>query len=61
MIKVIFVDQSAGMVEVSLLNDLIAEGKIAAFCGPIGWTDVNEVQVDAFAKEYNNPEEGEKA
>ena len=44
MIKVIYVEQSAGKVKDSRLNDLIAKGKIAAFCNADGWENVMNKQ-----------------
>ena len=40
MINVIYVNQTSGKIEDSLLRDLIAKGEIAAFCSPHGWVDV---------------------
>ena len=39
-VKVLYFDQTAGEVEDSFLNDLIAKRQIAAFCGSSGWVDV---------------------
>ncbi len=40
MVKVIYVDQGAGRIKDSRLQNLIAMGKIAAYCGPQGWVSV---------------------
>ena len=43
-IKVLYVDQTSGKVEDSLLDDLIAKGEIVAFCSSRGWIDVRSEQ-----------------
>ena len=56
MIKVIFVDQSAGEIADSRLGDLIAKGKIAAFCSPDGWVEVQAEQVSDVAADQQKLE-----
>ncbi len=47
MVKVIYVDQSAGKIAESRLDDLIAKGKIAAFYGSDGWVAVKSAQISS--------------
>jgi hypothetical protein len=57
MIKVLYVDQTSGLVEDSLLDDLIAKGKIAAFCIADGWVNVTSERVSGIAVEQENTKE----
>jgi len=59
-VKVLYLDQTAGGVEESFLNNLIAKGKIAAFCGSSGWIDVKAEEVSGFAPEQNERRKGER-
>jgi hypothetical protein len=59
MIKVIYVDQSAGRIADSRLDDLIAKGKIAAFFSLDGWVDVEAGQItDVVMGQPNLKERG---
>ena len=42
LIKVIYLDASAGEVDSKLLHDLIAEGKIVAFHRSDGWVEIGK-------------------
>ena len=42
LIKVIFLDASAGEIDSKLLHNLIAEGKIVAFCRTDGWVEIGK-------------------
>ncbi len=54
MVKVIYVDQSAGKIMDSRLDDLIAKGEIAAFYGSDGWISVKAGQISgAMAGQHN--------
>ncbi len=57
MVKVIYVDQSAGKIKDSRLDDLIAAGKIAAFCGPHGWISVTGESLSDGEMELGNTKE----
>ena len=57
MVKVIYVDQSAGKVTDSQLNDLIAKGEIAAFYGSDGWVDVRTAQRSGYLTDKQNVKE----
>ncbi len=59
MVKVIYVDQSAGRIKDSRLHDLIALGKVAAYCGPSGWISVTGEDVSHIAEEFEHSKEGE--
>ena len=56
-IKVIYVDQTSGLVEDSLLDDLISKGKIAAFYSSRGWVDFMNEQVSNISEEVKDPKE----
>jgi hypothetical protein len=51
MIKVLYVDQTSGLVEDSLLDDLRAKGKIAAFCSSLGWINVRSERISGITVE----------
>ena len=57
MIKVIYVDQTAGKVKDTRLNDLIAKGKIAAFCISDNWVNVMNKQVSGIAEGQESAKE----
>jgi hypothetical protein len=40
MVKVLFLNNTAGEVNISQLNDMIKNSRIAAYCGPNGWVVV---------------------
>jgi hypothetical protein len=56
MVKVIYVEQTAGKVTESRLNDLIAKGKIAAFCSSHGWVNVMSEQRIGYCSGVRKPE-----
>lgn len=56
-VKVIYIDQTAGKVEDTVLNDLIAKGEIAAFCSSRGWVSVTSDRVPGIAVEQENTKE----
>lgn len=56
MIRVIFTDKSSGTVEDYLLDDLIAKGKVAAFCRSSGWVDVKSSRLRGMGGTHNGPE-----
>ncbi len=60
MVRVIYVDQSAGKITASRLDDLIAEGKIAAFYDSDGWVDVMSELSGMLIDQQNLRERGKK-
>jgi hypothetical protein len=42
LIKVIYLDASAGEVDANLLDDLISKGKIAAYQRSDGWVEIGK-------------------
>jgi hypothetical protein len=57
MIKVLYVDQTSGLVEDWVLDDLIAKGKIAAFCSSRGWIAVRGKRVSEITAEQKDSKE----
>lgn len=51
LINVIYVNQTSGKIEASLLDDLIAKGEIAAFCGSHGWIEVRHERLSQVSEE----------
>jgi len=51
--KVIFRDGTISMVDASVINALISEGKVAAYESPGGWREVRRMQADP---NYRGPE-----
>ena len=58
-IKVIYIDQTCGMVEGSCLKNLIDKGDIVAYCGPAGWTGVKNKEIPGKTEEQNGSYENE--
>jgi hypothetical protein len=58
-IKVIYIDQTCGMVDESCLKWLIAKGEIVAYCGPAGWSAVKGEKMSGITEEQKVPEERE--
>jgi len=52
-IKVIYIDQTCGMVDDSFLKDLVARGEIVAYCGPDGWSGVKNKETPGKTEEQN--------
>ena len=59
-INVIYVNQTSGKIEASLLDDLIAKGEIAAFCNPLGWVDVRCERKSHVPEEQKNSKKRER-
>ena len=58
-IKVIYIDQTCGMVDDSRLKNLIASGEIVAYCGPDGWSGVKNKEIPGKTAEQNGSDEWE--
>jgi hypothetical protein len=58
-IKVIYIDQTCGMVDDSSLKGLIAKGEIVAYCGPAGWSGVKNGEIPGKIDEQNMTDERE--
>jgi hypothetical protein len=58
-IKVIYIDQTCGMVDDSCLTGLIASGEIAAYCGPAGWSGVRKEEMQGKCDERKPTDERE--
>jgi hypothetical protein len=58
-IKVIYIDQTCGMVDDSRLKNLIAKGEIVAYCGPDGWSGVRNKEPPGKTEEQKAPDERE--
>jgi hypothetical protein len=58
-IKVIYIDQTCGMVDDSCLKGLIAKGEIVAYCGPAGWSGVKNKEMPGETDEQKVAEERE--
>jgi hypothetical protein len=56
MIKVIFNNQASGTVEYFLLEELIAKGKIMAFCRSSEWIVIGRDPVRGMGGSYHGPE-----
>ncbi len=41
-IRVIYINQTSGLVDVLSLDDLVAKGEVVAYCGPTGWVHVKD-------------------
>ena len=60
MIRVLYKDQAAGMVKASLLDELIAAGKIIAFFRSGGWVNVERDPIRGKGRVYHGPERRKK-
>ena len=60
MIRVLYKDQAAGTVKATLLDELIAAGKIAAFFRSGGWVNVELDPIRGKGRVYHGPERREK-
>jgi hypothetical protein len=58
-IKVIYIDQTCGMVEDSSLKGLITKGEIVAYCGPAGWSAVKNKEITGKTEEQKVTDERE--
>lgn len=61
LIRVLYKDQAAGMVETSRLGELIAAGKVVAFFRSGGWVDVERDPIRGKGRVYYGPERRKKA
>lgn len=58
--KVLYTDQTSGMVEEHLLEELIATGKIAAFTRSNEWIVIDRDPIRGTGGEYYGPERRKK-
>jgi hypothetical protein len=58
-IKVIYIDQTCGMVDDSSLKGLITNGEIVAYCGPAGWSGVKKEEIPGKSEERKVMDERE--
>jgi len=58
-IKVIYIDQTCGMIDDSSLKGLIAKGEIVAYCGPAGWSGVKNEEMTGKTEEQKVTDERE--
>jgi hypothetical protein len=61
LVKVIFIDNSAGLVKAGSLDQLIAIGKIAAFYRSDGWVKLGRDPVRGMGGSYKGPERRKSA